>query len=85
MFAVFGYPNNTVTATATAAFFPAGSVPSAPPFVIQAPQDIVWQGANNHIARRIKMEINPAGKTDHFSYVDVVFKNPTSNADITAY
>jgi Flp pilus assembly protein TadG len=77
---VFGYTNSTVTATATAAVFPAGSVPSATPFVIEAPQDIVWQGVNNQYSQPYTMEINPVGKTDHFTYVDVVFNNPTSTA-----
>lgn len=77
---VFGYTNSTVTATATAAVFPAGTAPNATPFVIEAPQDIVWQGPNDQYSQQYTMDINPVGITDHFTYVDVVFNNPTSTA-----
>ena len=76
---IIGISSSTVSASATAAVYPAGSVPSAPPFVIQAPQDIVWQGPNSQYSQTYTMEINPAGKANHFTYVDVVFAKPTSN------
>jgi len=75
---LLGSSNSTVSASATAAVYPAGSVPKATPFVIQAPKDIVWQGPSNQYSQTYTMELNPAGKTDHFTYVDVVFAKPTS-------
>ena len=81
MFApILGISNSTVTATATATVLPAGSVPNAPPFVIQAPQNIVWQGPSSQYSQTYTMEINPAGKTNHFTYADVVFSKPTNTS-----
>lgn len=66
--------SNTWTASATARVGVAGSMPpGCPPYAIQAPSDIEWQGPNNMYSQQYTMEIDPAGQKDHFTYVDVFF------------
>jgi len=80
---VLGIGSNTITASATAQVIPTTSIPpGAPPFVIQAPTNIVWQGGpqGDSYSQPYYMKKNPAGVQD-FTYVNGVFKNPTSNSD----
>lgn len=70
----------TVKAVAKAQVVAAtGIPPGAPPFVIQAPTNIIWQGGpkNDSYSQPFYEKIHPVGATD-FTYVDVVFQKPTS-------
>ena len=80
---VLGKSVSTVTASATAQVIPTTSIPpGAPPFVIQAPTNIVWQGGpqGDSFSQPYYMKKTPSGSQD-FTYVNGVFKNPTSNSD----
>lgn len=78
---VLGKNAGTVTASATAQVIPTTSIPpGAPPFVIQAPTNISWQGGpqGDSFSQPYYMKKTPSGPQD-FTYVNGVFKNPTSN------
>ena len=80
---VLGMMSNTVTASATAQVTPVTSIPpGAPPFVIKAPTNIVWQGGpqGDSFSQPYYMKKTPSGVQD-FTYVNGVFKNPTSYND----
>lgn len=77
---IFGKNIATVKTAAKAQVVAAtGIPPGAPPFVIQAPTNIIWQGGpkNDSYSQPFYEKINPTGATD-FTYVDVVFQKPTS-------
>lgn len=82
---LFGLDSSTITATATAQVFAASSIPpGAPPFVIEAPKNIVWEGGPNgdSYSQRFYMKKTPdKSKPLEFTYVDNVFKKPTSFND----
>ena len=82
---LFGLNSSTITATATAQVFAASSIPpGAPPFVIEAPKNIVWQGGPNgdSYSQRFYMKKTPNQSNPlEFTYVDNVFKKPTSFND----
>jgi len=80
---IFGIANSTVTASATATLTPSSSIPpGAPPFVIKAPTNIVWQGGpqGDSYSQPYYMKKIPVGAQD-FTYVNGVFKNPTTNSE----
>ena len=80
---LFGMKSNTVTASSTAQLNPANSIPpGAPPFVIKAPTNIIWQGGpqGDSFSQPYYMKKTPVGAQD-FTYVNAVFKNPTSGSD----
>jgi len=82
---LFGMNSSTVTTSATAQLTPASSIPpGAPPFVIKAPTNIVWQGGpqGDSYSQPYYMKKTPTGTQD-FTYVNGVFKNPTSNSEYT--
>lgn len=82
---LFGVNSSTVTASATAQLTPATSIPpGAPPFVIKAPTNIIWQGGpqGDSYSQPYYMKKTPTGTQD-FTYVNGVFKNPTSNSEYT--
>lgn len=73
---VFGFSSQSVSASATAAVFPAGAMPpGAPPFVIEAPA-IIWQGGplGNSYSQIFHMKLNPTAGLDEFTYVNVDFE-----------
>lgn len=83
---VLGKTAGTVTASATARVIPTTSIPpGAPPFVIKAPTNIIWQGGpqGDSYSQPYYMKKNPSDAQD-FTYVNGVFKNPTSNNDYLA-
>lgn len=83
---VIGKNASTVTASATAQVIPTTSIPpGAPPFVIKAPTNIIWQGGpqGDSYSQPYYMKKNPTGVQD-FTYVNGVFKNPTSNSEYLA-
>jgi|GEM_PF-1979270 len=83
---LFGMNSSTVRASATAMLNPASSIPpGAPPFVIKAPTNIVWQGGpqGDSFSQPYYMKKTPAGAQD-FTYVNGVFKNPTNNTEYLA-
>ena len=80
---IFGQQFSTVVASATAKVTPATSIPpGAPPFVIKAPTNIVWQGGpqGDSYSQPYYMKKTPSGVQD-FTYVNGVFKNPTTNSE----
>ena len=80
---VFGKNSGTISASATAQVIPATSIPpGAPPFVIEAPTDIFWQGGpqGDSYSQPYYMKKTPTGAQE-FTYVNGVFKNPTSSSE----
>ncbi len=77
---IWGKESNTLSASATARLTPASGIPpGAPPFVIKAPTDIIWQGGpqGDSYSQPYYMKKTPT-KAQEFTYVNGVFKNPTS-------
>jgi hypothetical protein len=80
---IFGQHFATVSASAMARLTPTSSIPpGAPPFVIKAPTDIIWQGGpqGDSYSQPYYMKKTPT-KAQEFTYVNGVFKNPTSYDD----
>lgn len=80
---IWGNDSSVVSATATARLTPTSSIPpGAPPFVIKAPTDIIWQGGpqGDSYSQPYYMKKTPT-KAQEFTYVNGVFKNPTSYND----
>lgn len=77
---LLGMKSRMVTASATAQVIPTTSIPpGAPPFVIKAPTNIIWQGGpqGDSYSQSYYMKKTPSGAQD-FTYVNGVFKNQTS-------
>ena len=69
----------TVSASATAEVSNAGSITNPPPFIIEKPKNLTWNG--NHTAHAYARTMNPTDQYS-FGYADVIYK---TSLDWTEY
>ena len=65
----------TISASATAEVSNAGSITNPPPYIIEKPKNLTWNG--NHTAHTYAMTMNPTDQYS-FGYGDVIYKDSMS-------